>query len=72
MTRRSQQYPRELRERAMRMILKVTPNYDSQRAAITAVAQSSGGQRRQCAGGCVRPRSTPVSGLGSLRMSRLS
>jgi transposase len=42
MTRRSQQYPRELRERAVRMVLEVTPNYDSQWAAITAVAQRLG------------------------------
>jgi hypothetical protein len=29
MTRRSQQYPPELRERAVRMVVEVTPNYDS-------------------------------------------
>jgi transposase len=38
MTRRSQ-YPPELRERAVRMVAEVTPNYDSQWAAIGAVAQ---------------------------------
>src|SRR5829696_5401602 len=42
MTRRSQQYPRELRERAVRMVAEVTPNYDSQWAAIGAVAQKLG------------------------------
>ena len=42
MTRRSQQYPPELRERAVRMVLEVTPNYDSQWAAINAVAQKLG------------------------------
>ena len=42
MTRRSQQYPPELRERAVRMVVEVTPNYDSQWAAITAVAQKLG------------------------------
>ena len=42
MTRRSQQYPRELRERAVRMVAEVTPNYDSQWAAIGAVAQKFG------------------------------
>jgi len=42
MTRRSQQYPLELRDRAVRMVLEVTPNYDSQWAAITAVAQRLG------------------------------
>ncbi len=42
MTRRSQQYPPELRERAVRMVAEVTPNYDSQWAAINAVAQKLG------------------------------
>ena len=42
MTRRSQQYPPELRERAVRMVAEVTPNYDSQWAAIGAVAQKLG------------------------------
>jgi putative transposase len=42
MTRRSQQYPRELRERAVRMAAEVTSNYDSQWAAIGAVAQKLG------------------------------
>ncbi len=42
MTRRSQQYPPELRERAVRMVVEVGPNYDSQWAAINAVAQKLG------------------------------
>src|SRR4029453_15202333 len=42
MTRRSQHYPPELRERAVRMVAEVTPNYDSQGAAINAVAQKLG------------------------------
>ena len=42
MTRRSQQYPPELRERAVRMVVEVTPNYNSQWAAINAVAQKLG------------------------------
>ena len=42
MTGRSQQYPLELRERAVRMVFEVTPNYDSQWAAINAVAQKLG------------------------------
>jgi hypothetical protein len=36
MTRRSQQYPRELRERAVRMVAEVTPNYDLQWATRLA------------------------------------
>jgi transposase len=39
MTRRNQHYPPELRERAVRMVAEVTSNYDSQWAAINAVAQ---------------------------------
>ena len=42
MTRRNQHYPPELRERAVRMVVEVTPNYDSQWAAISAVAQKLG------------------------------
>ena len=42
MTRRNQHYPPELRERAVRMVAEVTPNYDSRWAAINAVAQKLG------------------------------
>ena len=42
MTRRNQHYPPELREGAVRMVAEVTPNYDSQWAAIGAVAQKLG------------------------------
>ena len=42
MTRRNQHYPPELRERAVRMVFEVTPNYDSQWAAIGAVMQKLG------------------------------
>ena len=39
---RANQYPRELRDRAVRMVAEVTPDYPSQWAAITAVAQKLG------------------------------
>ena len=39
---RSGVYPQELRERAVRMVAEVTPNYDSRWAAIGAVAQKLG------------------------------
>ena len=39
---RSGAYPAELRERAVRMVAEVTPNYDSEWAAINAVAQKLG------------------------------
>jgi transposase len=35
-------YPQELRERAVRMVAEVTPDYPSQWAAIKAVAQKLG------------------------------
>ena len=43
MTRRSQPpYPPELRERAVRMVAEVTPDYDSPWAAMNAVAEKLG------------------------------
>ena len=39
---RAGQYPPELRDRAVRMVAEVTPDYPSQWAAITAVAQKLG------------------------------
>jgi transposase len=40
--RRSSNYPPELRERAVRMVTEVTPDYPSQWAAMAAVAQKLG------------------------------
>jgi len=39
---RSSSYPAELRQRAVRMVAEVRPNYESDWAAITAVAQKLG------------------------------
>jgi len=39
---RPSRYPAELRQRAVRMVAEVRPNYDSGWAAITAVAQKLG------------------------------
>jgi transposase len=39
---RSSKYPQELRERAVRMVGEVAPDYPSQWAAINAVAQKLG------------------------------
>jgi transposase len=41
-TRRTGNYPPELRERAVRMVAEVTPDYSSQWAAIEAVAAKLG------------------------------
>jgi hypothetical protein len=57
----SRPYPQELRERAVRMVAEVRPNYESDWAAITAVAARLGSVRlRRCVSGCARHRSTPV------------
>ncbi len=62
MTRRSQHYPPDLRERAVRMVAEVTPNYDSQWAAINAVAQKLGvGTAETVRKRSARPRSTLAS-----------
>src|SRR5918995_4105242 len=42
MGRRSSNYPRELRERAIRIVAEVTPEYPSRCAAMQAVAQELG------------------------------
>ena len=42
MPRRTNNYPRELRERAVRMVAEATPEYPSPWAAMTAVAQKLG------------------------------
>ena len=39
---RTSSYPKELRDRAVRMVADLTPNYDSEYAAIRAVAQKLG------------------------------
>jgi transposase len=41
MTCRAQPYPRELRERALRLVAAVTPNYDFQWAAINNRLEAS-------------------------------
>ena len=42
MARRSGSYPPELRERAVRMVVEARSNYDSEWAAIGAIAQKLG------------------------------
>lgn len=65
MTRQSQPYPRELRERAVGMVGKVTPNYESQWAAMGAVAQKLGvGTAETVRKWVRRAESTPASGQG--------
>lgn len=69
MTRRSQPpYPSELRERAVRMVAEVAPDYDSPWAAMNAVAEKLGigttetvrkWVRQAEVDGGVRPGTTP-------------
>lgn len=62
---RPSKYPRELRERAMRMVAEVRPDYGSEYEAIRVGAKKLGiGPRSRCASGSARPRSMPVSGRG--------
>ena len=44
---RPSKYPEELRERAVRLFAEVGPQYGSQWAAITAVADKLGGRCRR-------------------------
>jgi hypothetical protein len=58
-------YPAELRARAVRMVAEVRPNYQSEWAAIGAVAQKLGPvPPRRYATGSARPRSTPAPARG--------
>ena len=60
---RVSKYPDELRERAVRMVAEVRPQYPSQWAAITAVAGMLGSaHRRRCGLGSAARRSIPASG----------
>ena len=57
----------------VRMVTELTPDYESQWAAIRAVAQKLGiGSARRSASGCGRPRSTPVSAPARRARNRLS
>src|SRR5690606_3539458 len=54
-------YPLELRRRGVRMAVEVRLDYDTEWAAMKAVASSPGSARpRRCASGSGRTRSTPA------------
>ena len=58
-------YPAELRQRAVRMVAEVRPNYDSEHAAIGAVAQKLGiGTAETLRKWSGKPRSTPANATG--------
>jgi hypothetical protein len=68
MSRRSP-YPKELRERAVRMVAEIRPHYETEWAAIGAVAAKLGwAPQRRSASGCGRPRAMP--GNGRVRRAR--
>lgn len=67
---RASKYPQELRERAIRMVAEVLPNYGSEYEAVRAVAGKLGSApRSRCASGSASPRTMLGSGLASRRMS---
>ena len=55
-------HPRELRERAVRMVAEVRPNYESDHGAITAVAKTFGIGTRKLRKRVPGLRSKPGSG----------
>ena len=59
---RKSPYPREVRERAVRMVLEHRHEYESQWAAITSIAGKFGMTAETLRGGCARPRSMTASG----------
>jgi transposase len=70
---RPSRYPAELRQRAVRMVAEVRPNYDSDWAAITAVAQKLGIGTTETLRKSVRQAElTPANGPVSIVRSRPS
>ena len=51
--KKSTKFSPEVRERAVRMVFEVRPEYSSQWAAIQAIAPRSAARHRGCATGCV-------------------
>jgi transposase-like protein len=69
---RPSRYPAELRQRAVRMVAEMRPNYDSVWAAITAVAQKLGigtteAHPRVSLSGCQQGRGSCRADRGPLR-----
>jgi len=60
------QFPVEFRQRALRPLgeARQQQQYETEWAAIQAVAPRLGVNARRCASGCAAPRSTPVPGRG--------
>ena len=62
---RPSSYPRELRERAVRMVIESKGDYPSEFEAIRSVASKLGsGRRKLCANGCAGLRWTAGCGPG--------
>ena len=53
-----------LKARAVRLVREHRDDYDSEWAATKAISGRLGMNRRRCASGCARPRSTPVRRRG--------
>ena len=66
-------YPRELRERAVRMVAEVRPDYPSEYAAMTAVAGMLGvGSQKRSAAGFAASRLMPEIGPVSCLDTRVA
>lgn len=57
---RPSKYPRELQERAVRMVAEVRPDYPSEHAAMVAVAGMLGVGSPETIRGWIRPVSSPT------------
>jgi len=59
------QYPRDLRDRAVRLVCEHRADYGTEWEAIGSIAKKLGiGSAETLRNGSAKPRSTPVSGRG--------
>lgn len=65
--KKSTKFSPEVRERAVRMVFEVRPEYSSQCAAIQAIAPRSAARPRRYATGCGGMNVIPGSAMGSAR-----
>ena len=65
--KKSTKFSPEVRERAVRMVFEIRPEYSSQWVAIQAIAPRSAARHRHCATGCSGMNMIPGSAMGSAR-----
>jgi transposase-like protein len=61
---RQTRYPKEVRERAVRLVFEREREHPPQWGAITSIATKLGMTPRRCASGCAPPRPTRACGRG--------